>query len=266
MLTRLSVTHLSPILATLLGLSLVWGGANAEEGQDDYLALVKQRAAQAKAAGDVQGMIRCAYALYPVEAFDEVKEKQCQGLLNAAADAVLAKKQATEAARFLDLTAPLTTVFDADRQKKVAELALGESQDEFTRTKAQQASEPLAKYGKDLADPDVKLRGSITRDVAEAVGMAVLVFCRPSCVLSEKQPYMRDYGFSRPRSDRLELRVSLVFYGCFSGNRYDAVVRVVLDLDPIEVLYIRYTDDNLVPRNNDPNAITDAINDLLASR
>jgi hypothetical protein len=41
-------------------------------------------------------------------------------------------------------------------------------------------------------------------------------------------------------------------------------VRFNFGIDPIEVLYIRFTDDNPVP-HNDPNDIADMINDLIGA-
>ncbi len=218
---------------------------------DGYRAAIEERAKQAKASGDVKAMVECAFAFYPLELKSPADKSRYGELLNKAADITLSKKDAALAGQFLELTSPLASSVSSDKRTQIETLATGKTPAEAIDAEAEKVAPNLKKYGPDLGDPNIKGRGDAEKELAEALGTAVLVFLRPSCILADKQPYMKSHTFSRPADNRINLTVNMWYYGAFTGNPYDAVVKFKFSLGRcFEILSINYYDDNLIPIEN----------------
>jgi hypothetical protein len=242
------------------------GASGADPGEKGVSipASVLEAADQAAASTDVKALVESAFALYPLEA-GRVKNSKYSALLNKAGDLVLAEKNPRSAAEFLDKIGPIGDGLATEKREQLVAVMLGKSLKEDAADRTGKLAPQLAKYGPDLGNPDIQLRGEITRDVAEACGMAVLVYCRPSCTIADTSPRMLSYSFTRPRAGRLRLSVKLRYHGALTDNPYDATVVMEGDLDPMEIRYIRYDDDNIwVKVQNNPQDLVDPINDFLA--
>lgn len=145
-----------------------------------YRAAAAERAAKALKDNDAQAMVECAFALYPLEAAEKGDKPKYRELVGKAADAVLAKRDAKEAARFLEVAGPLATGLTPETRDKLTELATGKTIDAATTAGAEKARGPAQKVVPDLLNPEVKARGEDISDLAEVIGVQMVQAGHPT--------------------------------------------------------------------------------------
>jgi len=228
-----------------------------------YRSMIDAHASKAMSAGDVQGMTESALALYPLEVGTKTEKPKYVELLNAAADAVVAHKNTTEARKFTEQAGPLLTVVAKDKQQKIESLAFGKSTEDIAKQGSLNLAKELTKDAPALANPEIAARGDIRKSLAEAAGLLVLTYCRPSSALNEQTILSCDVDQRRGRADAT---IKIRWQGAFTGTKYTGVVYISLDLNPIDVRCISYTDNCMTPMKLNPNDIREAVNDILKGK
>lgn len=238
------------------------GAAQEKQDVDVYRAAIDARAAKAEKDKDVKALIECAFALYPLEIKAKVKEPRHQALLNQAADAILAKKDAAEAKRFLELAAPLAAGLPAAKREQISTLAVGKSTAAIVKEESERVRGAVKKFGPDLVDPEAKTRGALGRDLAEAVGTAVLACARPSSILDNTR--MSSHRYSFPRANRATLHVEMRWCGAWTNNPYTSRIALTVEVHQgrAECLSLDYSDDCFIPPRP-VHEVKETINALL---
>lgn len=236
-------------LGGVLAVVIALAPARAEEkkGTDSYRAAIEARAAKADQDQDVQALIESAYALYPLERAAKAKTPRYAALLTKAADIVIAKKDADGAKRFLELAGPLASGLPDAKKDAIAGLAVGKPIDEVLKEDAARVRGPVKKMGTAIADPEVKTRGGLDRDLAETLGKGALIAVRPTSVKYGSK--MSRYKWSYPAENRATLYVEMDWQGFWTGNPYQSKmwIKFMVNRDSIEVLGIDYDDDCFFP-------------------
>jgi len=222
-----------------------------DKKSDDYKAMIEARAATAHQDKNVQVLVESAFALYPLETAAKAAKPRYQALMNEAAEITLQRKDKVEAAKFLEVSGPLTDALNANNRRQLIAMIVGKSQSQFLKDQTAQVSGPLKKRGVELVDPEVATRGA-DKDLAELTGMAALVCIRPSTLLAErgKEPRLTSYNLTFPGANRATLNMKMAWYGAFLGTPYtsDIAIHFYADKTGLEVLGIDYTDTCFLPR------------------
>lgn len=234
-------------------------------GEDDaYQRTIESRAGKAQKETDIQAMIECAYALYPLEFDAKLKEPRYLALLNRAADMILSARDPAAAQHFLELAGPLLAGLAETKTEQLTRLVVGRPIQKAMRDEAERVRGPVKKLGPDLVDPEVKARGPLDKELAEMIGRAVLMGCRPATGFAADHLEVVDYKWSFPKKQRATLHVKIRWPGTVS-RRYESEIDLTFQADnnSTEVLSLEYRDDCLFPAPQSPAQLRDVINDLL---
>jgi hypothetical protein len=216
-----------------------------------YLAVIQERAAKAEKAGDVQAMIECAYALYPIEFAAKAENPRYSMLIKAAAERAIQSKDPRQAQMFHELVGPLAKDLSCQQHGELEQLATGKSsaqREEMNQQLAEEGSRPVKKYGPDLADPDVQLRGDSEREFCDAICRAALMFARPSASIT-MTPRMERHSVTM-KGGEIHAYAHFYWKGAIFDTPYDSDVTVVFSVDPLRVTRVDYSDDCITPCEN----------------
>lgn len=210
-----------------------------------YRAVVEARAARAVKERDVQGLIDGAFALYPLEARLAAAERRHQALLRQAADIILAAEDPAAAQRFCDVAGPLMSLLPAAQRARIVGLASGKPVDRVLKEGADRILRPVRKLGSDLTDPEVKGRGGLEKDLAEALANAVMTCVRPSTGLSETPPALVKSSWAFPEPGRATVLLEVKW----GGRPYTSRIQVGVfgPKQASQVVSISYADDSDFP-------------------
>lgn len=233
-------------------LTPVFGGAGFAGGlvpvkAGSYRETIEARAAQAVKDKDVQALVECAFALYPLEV--AAKEPRHAALLGEAANLVVAKQDAAEAKRFLEVAAPLVAALPETKRDQLTALAVGKSAKEVVKEESERIRGSVKKVGPDLADPEVKSRGG-DEDLAKGLGHGVLWCIRPSHKLADSPARLGSYKLTYPGTNRVTVYIRMNWHGAWTNSPYESDIHVkfLITGKTFEVLGIDYTDNCLFPR------------------
>jgi hypothetical protein len=220
-----------------LGLLVPSVRAADNKPDDSYHKLLDQRAEKALKDNDVQALVECAFALYPVETAGKVKNPKYQELIARAADVVLAKKDAKEAGQFLETAGPLLGGLKAEQRAKLETLFRGQSIDDLAGKEAAVARGSTKKVGMGLADPEAKPRGDDVKEAAEGLGLSLVKTVRYA-----DTPILKTYSLKGAR-----LKVTMEWAGVVTGNKYTSDIEFEFEQVGGKVLIksILYSDDAL---------------------
>ena len=235
----------------VVAMFLLNSAASMAADDSAYVTAVKERAAKAEKAGDVQAMIECAYALYPIEFAANLENPRYAALIAGAAEKSIESKDQTQAQMFQELAGPLATCLSAKHRDALEELATGKSaeqQEETNQQLAEEGSKPVKKYGKDIADPDVEVRGDKEKEFCDAICRAALMFCRPSAEVTMR-PRLERHSVS-VKSGELHAYAHFYWKGAWTETPYDSDVTVVFSVDPFRAKRVEYDDDCPTPCTN----------------
>ncbi len=200
------------------------------------------QAAKAEAPGDVQAMVASVFALYSLEVAARVKDPKASGLIEKAAAAVLAKKDAKAAALFLETAGPLTGGLNRETREKVTELAIGKTIPAAAKEGAERSRGAAEKVGPDLANPEVKARGYDLAAFATAVGKEMVLAAHPSGV----GPRLSSQTM---KGDTLYIRMA--WKGGILGTPYTSTIELTFTrrAGGVQVTSWDYDDDCAAPKN-----------------
>jgi hypothetical protein len=182
--------------------------ASVPISREGYRLALETRAREAEKNGDLQRMIECAFALYPLEQGRAREKARSAALLTAAADKILSAKDPAAAQHFLSLCQPILLSLPEEKRTAMRSLALGKDAGKSVKDDASTVDQLVRKFGRDLVDAEAKPRGGVDRELAEYLGLAAFAQLYPASALSDDPPKV-EFKRTFPAPDEAKLSITV---------------------------------------------------------